>query len=76
MGDGVGLALRGFVKLGTADQDKGLGTGKTSFGADLLLSRSLGRMADIHAGIGYQFNSDPDDPLPVDIGNALNWGSA
>ena len=29
----LGLALRGFVKLGTADQNKGLGTGKTSVGA-------------------------------------------
>jgi outer membrane protein OmpA-like peptidoglycan-associated protein len=74
MGDGVGLALRGFVKLGTADQNKGLGTGKTSVGGDLLLSKSLGRKADIHGGIGYQFNSDPDEPSPVGIGDALNWG--
>lgn len=74
MGDGLGLALRGFVKLGTADQNKGLGTGKTSVGADLLLSKSLGRAADIHGGIGYQINSDPDEPRPVEIGNALNWG--
>lgn len=74
MGDGVGLALRGFVKLGTADSNKGLGTGKTSVGADLLLSKSLGRAADIHGGIGYQLNSDPDQPSPVDIGNALKWG--
>lgn len=70
-GDGLGLALRGFVKLGTADEDKGLGTGKTSVGADLLLSKSLGRVADVHAAVGYQLNSDPD---AVDIGNALKWG--
>lgn len=74
MGDALALALRGFVKLGTADENKGLGTGKTSFGADLLLSKSLGRAADIHFGIGYQFNSDPDQPRAVDIGNALKWG--
>lgn len=74
MGDSLGLALRGFVKLGTADENKGLGTGKTSVGADLLLSKSLGRAADIHGGIGYQFNSDPDQPRPVDVGNALKWG--
>ncbi len=74
LGDPLGLALRGFVKLGTADQNKGLGTGKTSAGADLLLSKSLGRAADIHAGIGYQLNRDPDEPLPVNIGNALKWG--
>jgi outer membrane protein OmpA-like peptidoglycan-associated protein len=73
-GDPVALALRGFVKLGTADQNKGLGTGKTSVGLDLLLSKSLGRVADLHGGIGYQLNSDPDDPSPVEIGDALNWG--
>ena len=48
MGDGVGLAARGFVKMPTADEDKGLGTGKTSFGADLILSKHLGHAADIH----------------------------
>ena len=74
LGDGVGLALRGLVKLGTADENKGLGTGKTSFGADVVLSKSLGRSADIHAALGYQFNSDPDDPRPVELGNALKWG--
>jgi len=69
--DPVALALRGFVKLPTADENKGLGTGKTSFGADLLLSKSLGRKADLHGGLGYQINSDPDG---VDIGNAFKWG--
>jgi outer membrane protein OmpA-like peptidoglycan-associated protein len=73
-GEAVGLALRGFVKLGTADQTKGLGTGKTAVGLDLLLSKSLGHVADIHGGIGYQFNSHPDNPSPVEIGDALNWG--
>lgn len=74
LGDAVGLALRGFVKLGTADETKGLGTGKTSVGIDLLLSKSLGRALDVHFGLGYQFNSDPDQPRPVGIGNALKWG--
>src|SRR5688500_19037834 len=33
-GDGLGLALRGFVKIPTADEDLGLGTGKVSWGGD------------------------------------------
>jgi outer membrane protein OmpA-like peptidoglycan-associated protein len=74
LGDPVALALRGFVKLGTADENRGLGTGETSFGADLLLSRSLGHIADIHGGIGYQVNGDPDQPTPIDVHDALNWG--
>jgi outer membrane protein OmpA-like peptidoglycan-associated protein len=71
MGDSVGLAARAFVKLPTADEAKGLGTGKTAFGGDLIISKSLAEKADIHASLGYQVNSDPDD---VNIGNAFKWG--
>lgn len=70
MGDSVGLAVRGFVKLPTADEAKGLGTGKTAFGGDLVISKSLAEKADIHGSLGYQVNSDPDD---VNIGNAFKW---
>jgi outer membrane protein OmpA-like peptidoglycan-associated protein len=65
-----GLAVRGYVKLPTADDQKGLGTGKASFGADLIASVSPGNVVDLHASLGYQINSDPDD---VDIGNAFKW---
>ncbi len=71
LGDAVGLAIKGHVKLPTADEEKGLGTGKFSGGADLVLSKSLNRVADLHGMVGYQFNSDPDN---VDIGNAFRWG--
>jgi outer membrane protein OmpA-like peptidoglycan-associated protein len=69
--DGVGLALKAYVKLGTADEALGLGTGKADFGGDLILSKSLNRKADIHASIGYEVKGDPDD---VQIGNAFKWG--
>ena len=72
--DPVGLALRGYVKLPTADEAKGLGTGKRSMGVDLVMSKSLGQKADIHAAIGYQWNGDPESPRPIDIGNAVKWG--
>jgi outer membrane protein OmpA-like peptidoglycan-associated protein len=71
LGDGVGLALKAVAKLPTADETKGLGTGKFSGGADLILSKHLNRKADLHASIGYEVNSDPDD---VGIGNAVKWG--
>ena len=67
-GDGLGLALRGFVKIPTADEDLGLGTGKVSWGGDLILSKHLGMKADIHGSVGYQVNGDPDD---VELDNAL-----
>lgn len=70
-GDNVGLALKGYVKLPTADEKKGLGTGKVSAGADLILSKSLNHGAEIHGSVGFQINSDPAE---VNIGNAFKWG--
>ncbi len=72
--DPVGLAVHGYVKLPTANEAKGLGTGKRSVGVDVLMSKSLGRKADVHAALGYQWNTDPTSPRPVDIGNAFKWG--
>jgi outer membrane protein OmpA-like peptidoglycan-associated protein len=69
--DAVGLALKAYVKLPTADEEKGLGTGKADFGADLILSKNLGHVADIHASLGYQINGDPDG---VNLGNSFDWG--
>src|SRR5438093_9793966 len=70
MGDGVGLAARAFFKIATADENKGLGTGKSAWGADLILSKHLGHAADIHGSIGYQKNGDPDG---VNIADAFKW---
>jgi outer membrane protein OmpA-like peptidoglycan-associated protein len=70
MGDAVGLAARAFFKIPTADEDKGLGTGKTAWGADLILSKHINHAADIHGSIGYQKNSDPDG---VEIADAFKW---
>ncbi len=82
-GDPLALALRGYVKLGTADETKGLGTGKPSFGLDLVASKNLGHFADIHGTIGYQINKDPDElslatgattGRELDIANAFKYG--
>jgi outer membrane protein OmpA-like peptidoglycan-associated protein len=70
-GDPLGLAVKAEVKLPTADDKKGLGTGEVSWDAHLIASKSLGRNADIHASIGYEWNKDPD---LFDIGNALKLG--
>jgi outer membrane protein OmpA-like peptidoglycan-associated protein len=76
-GEAVGLALKGYVKLPTADEAKGLGTGKASFGADLILSKTIDYGADLHASVGYQFNGKPDLPGgtgTLKVGNAFKWG--
>jgi len=74
MGDPVGLAIRGFVKIPTANEDKGLGTGKGSWGGDLILSKSIDEKLDLHGSIGFVKNGDPDSPTPVNIANAFRWG--
>ena len=71
LGDPVGLALKGKIKFPTADEQKGLGTGATSFGADLILSKTINYALDLHGSIGYEFTGDPDG---ADIGGALKWG--
>jgi outer membrane protein OmpA-like peptidoglycan-associated protein len=70
-GDPVGLAIKGKVKFPTADENKGLGTGATAFGVDLILSKTINYGADIHGSIGYEFTGDPDG---VDLANAFKWG--
>ncbi len=71
-GDAVGLAIRPTIKLPTASFDNGLGTGKVSFGVDLILSKSLNSKAELHGAIGYLTNSDPDG---FNLGNAFKWGA-
>jgi outer membrane protein OmpA-like peptidoglycan-associated protein len=70
-GDGVGLAVRGLVKIGSADEQKGLGTGTTGGAFDLVLSKNLNYKADFHASVGYEFQGDPQS---VNIGGAFKWG--
>jgi len=74
MGDPVGLAVRGFVKIATADENKGLGTGKTSWGGDLILSKNIDEKLDLHGSIGFVVNGDPSSPRPINLANAFRWG--
>ncbi len=71
LGQGVGLAVKGAVKFPTADEAKGLGTGATSFGVDLVLSKNINYALDLHGSIGYEFTGDPD---AADIAAAFKWG--
>jgi outer membrane protein OmpA-like peptidoglycan-associated protein len=69
-GDPLGLAVRAFVKIPTADEEEGLGTGKVSWGGDLVVSKSIAEKLDIHGSLGFVQNGDPDDR---EIGNAVRW---
>ncbi len=61
-GDRVGLALKAFFKFATADAALGRGTGKSSFGGDLVVSKALSHGTELHAIAGYEWNGNPDAP--------------
>jgi len=67
----VGLGVRGFVKLPTASDDEGLGTGSASGGAHLVLSKNLGEKVESSYYAGFRGNGSPDE---VSIGSAFEWG--
>ena len=70
MGDPLGFALRAYVKVPTADEDLGLGTGKVSWGGDAIVSKSIDEKLDLHGSLGFTKNGDPDN---VNIGDAWRW---
>jgi len=56
-------ALGGLMKLGIADEEKGLGTGKTDF--ELFAAcRADTRGATFTGNVGARYNGQPDPPLP------------
>ena len=67
----VGLGIRGFLKLPTGSDDQGIGTGKVSGGAHLVLSKDLGDSAQSSYYAGLRANGSP---AGVDVGNAFEWG--
>ncbi len=53
-----GIALKGFVKFGTADDTKGLGSGKTDVGAELTFTTVLPLNFLMHSSMGYVSTHD------------------
>jgi hypothetical protein len=56
----LALDLTGKVKLGTADEDKGLGSGETDYTVQADLLRFFPQFTAV-ASVGYVFRGDPDD---------------
>jgi hypothetical protein len=55
-----GVDLSGNVKVATADEDKGLGTGANDYGAAVDVYRSLGEVTTLFGGVGYTVLGDSD----------------
>jgi outer membrane protein OmpA-like peptidoglycan-associated protein len=66
------LAVRGIVKLPTADKDVGNGTGKADFLADFIVSKEVQRLAEISGYGGFEVRGSPDGfTIP---GGAFRYG--
>src|SRR6185436_2450588 len=58
-----GMSLRGFVKVPTADEKKGLGSGTTDVGADLIFTSVLPLNFLLDSSIGFTFTEKATDPV-------------
>lgn len=71
-----GMALRGFVKLPSGDQNIGLGTGKTDVGAELLFTSLLPLNILMHSSMGYVSTTDATSPTARNIKDEMRSGIA
>jgi outer membrane protein OmpA-like peptidoglycan-associated protein len=65
------FALRGMLKIPTADEDEGAGTGKPDFAVDAVLSSELNERVELSAFGGFIVRGDPDE---FDLLNGFRWG--
>ncbi len=69
----MALAVRGTVKIPTADIDDGVGTGEADWFLDAVLGSELGKKVDAAGFIGWAWRGDPPE---IDLSNAFRWGIA
>lgn len=81
--DRGGIGVRGFIKIPTADEQEGVGTGKADVGFDFIASGVLGDVLGVAGNVGYTWRGDPDfrdingntvGNTSVDIGNPFRYG--
>ena len=68
----VAMAIRGVVKLPTADSAKGIGTGKADFSLDYIISKELQKTVEMSGYAGWQFLGQPDGFTAPS--GAFEWG--
>jgi outer membrane protein OmpA-like peptidoglycan-associated protein len=67
----MAVAVRGIVKLPTADENKGLGSGKAGFTFDGIFSKEFNERVEIGAHAGVVVRGDTD---LWDLSNGFQWG--
>jgi len=64
------FAIAGKVKIPTASESKGLGSGKTDLSVNSIVTKSLNKQFALHLNLGYTFVGDSD------LDNELNYSLA
>ncbi len=65
------LAVRAMIKLPTASDDDGVGTGRTDFAFDGIVSKEINERVELSGFGGMIFRGDPDT---YDLLNGVRWG--
>jgi outer membrane protein OmpA-like peptidoglycan-associated protein len=67
----LAFAVRGMVKLPTADEGEGAGTGKADFAFHAIASKELNERVELAGFAGVVVRGDPDQ---IELTNGLQWG--
>ena len=69
-----GISISGFVKIPTADAEKGLGTGEVDGGLDLIFTSALPWRFLMHSSMGVVATRDAVTPFPLGIKDEMRTG--
>ena len=64
------FTVSGTLKIPTASESKGLGSGQTDFGINAILTKTLGKKWAVHLNLGYTFIGEDH------VNNGLNYSMA
>jgi outer membrane protein OmpA-like peptidoglycan-associated protein len=67
----VAFGIRGMLKLPTADENEGVGTGKMDVLLDAILSKELNERVELSGYAGFISRGNPDN---WDLTNGFRWG--
>jgi outer membrane protein OmpA-like peptidoglycan-associated protein len=65
------MALRGTMKLPTADTESGAGTGEWDYFADAVVSKEISRAVEVSGFGGYAWRGDP---AGLSLSDGFRWG--
>jgi hypothetical protein len=69
-----GISLSGFVKVPSANENTGLGTGKVDGGIELVFTSSLPFRVLLNSSMGLVATSDVELPVPIGLKDELRSG--